>query len=225
MLDLTNYLFEFNFRTMNITLSIVDDHPMIISGLQNMLSNHKHISVISTYYNGTKLLEGLQKLVPDILLLDIQMPGLSGDDLAPVLLKQYPGLGIIALTNFDNAIYVNAFLQYGVQGYLLKTTSPETLISAIETVAKGGQFIDPDIKEKVKQLALMKKNIAMTPLTLREKEVLQLIVNGVTTKEIANSLFLSFYTVENYRAKILNKLDVKNVAELTKKALILGLVK
>ncbi len=210
---------------MSIKVCIADDHPMVINGLLNMLSIYSQIDVLATYANGEELQQGLLSIEPDVLLLDIQMPGLAGDELAPILLKSYPLMKIVTLTNFDNALYVNAMLQHGVQGYLLKTTDPETLKNAIEIVAQGGKFTDPAIADKVQQLHTMKKEIGFSPLTLREKDILQLVVNGATTKEIASALHLSFYTVENYRAKILLKLDVKNMAELTKKALILGLVK
>jgi DNA-binding NarL/FixJ family response regulator len=209
---------------MSIKVSIADDHPMIITGLTNMLSAYKQIEILGMYYNGDQLLAALPQNVPDILLLDIQMPGKKGDELAPLLLKAYGQMRIIALTNFDNVLYVNAMLQHGVQGYLLKTASPDSLVNAIELVAKGGKYTDPTLLDKIKQLHNLKKEDSLNSLTLREKEILQLVVNGATTKEISSSLHLSFYTVENYRAKILLKLDAKNMAELTKKALILGLV-
>lgn len=208
---------------MNIKISIADDHPMVVTGLENMLANHPHIIICGTYANGAQLFEGLRNNIPQVLLLDIQMPGKTGDELAPELRKKYPQMAILTLTNFDNTIYVNAMLKHGVAGYLLKTTSPQTLIKAIETVASGGQFMDPAINEKVAQLRLMEKEGNLNPLTLREKEILRHLVDGETTKEIAGNLFLSFYTVENYRARILQKLQVKNTAELIKKALILGL--
>lgn len=209
---------------MSIKVSIADDHPMIITGLTNMLSAYKQIEILGAYYNGDQLLAALPQNVPDVLLLDIQMPGKTGDELAPLLLKAYGQMRIIALTNFDNVLYVNAMLQHGVQGYLLKTASPDSLVNAIELVAKGGKYTDPALLDKIKQLHNLKKEDSLNSLTLREKEILQLVVNGATTKEISSSLHLSFYTVENYRAKILLKLDAKNMAELTKKALILGLV-
>ncbi len=208
---------------MNIRIAIADDHPMVITGLQNMLTNYGHITILDTYNNGEELQEGLLARVPDVLLLDIQMPGQTGDELAPRLLKRYPNMGILTLTNFDNVLYINSMLRHGVAGYLLKTTDPRTLIKAIETVAAGGQFMDQSIEEKVRQLRIMERESHIHPLTLREKEILQSLVNGETTKEIAEKLFLSFYTVENYRARILQKLQVRNTAELIRKALVLGL--
>ena len=210
---------------MSIRISIADDHPMIIDGLKNMLANYNHLSICNTYPDGEKLLKGLEKEVPDVLLLDIQLPGKTGDQLAPVILKKYPSINILVLTNFDNAVYLNAIMQHGVQGYLLKTTDPGKLLKAIEIVAEGKRFIDPAVLEKVKELDKIRNNAVNTSLSTREKEILQYIVNGATTKKISEELFLSYYTVENYRARILSKLNVKNVAELIKESLILGLAK
>lgn len=208
---------------MNIKIAIADDHPMIVTGLENMLANYPHITISGAYEDGEKLLKGLQYDVPDVLLLDIQMPGRTGDELAPLLSKKYPQMRVLTLTNFDTTIYLNSMLRHGISGYLLKTTDPRTLIKAIETLFAGGQFLDPAINEKVKQLKLMEKEAGRNPLTIREKEILRHLVNGETTREIAEKLFLSFYTVENYRARILMKFEVKNTAELIKKVLVLGL--
>mgnify|MGYP001268923884 CR=1 FL=1 len=210
---------------MNITISIADDHPMIIDGLKNMLANYSHLSLCDTYPDGEQLMKGLEKEVPDVLLLDIQLPGKTGDQLAPVILKKYPSINILVLTNFDNAIYLNAIMKHGVHGYLLKTAAPDKLLKAIETVAQGKRFIDPAVMEKVKELDKIRNNPVNNSLSAREKEILQYIVNGVTTKEISERLDLSYYTVENYRARILSKLNVRNVAELIKESLILGLAK
>jgi DNA-binding NarL/FixJ family response regulator len=210
---------------MNIKISIADDHPMIIDGLQNMLGNFSHLTICNTYPDGEKLMKGLEKELPDVLLLDIQLPGKTGDQLAPVILKKYPGIAILILTNFDNAIYLNALMQTGVHGYLLKTTGPDKLREAIESVAKGQRYIDASVTDKLKELEKIRNNSTNSSLSAREKEILQYIVNGATTKKISEELFLSYYTVENYRARILSKLNAKNVADLIRKSLILGLAK
>jgi DNA-binding NarL/FixJ family response regulator len=210
---------------MNIRIAIADDHPMIIGGLQNMLSNHSHIVLTATYANGEELLKGLQQDVPDVLLLDIQMPDKTGDELAPVILKKYPTLKILTLTNLDSTLYMHNMLRHGAQGYVLKTTDPKTVIAAIETVYNGGQYLDATMKDKLEQFtSRLKKEAFLKPkLTSREKEILRLIVIGDTSQEIADKLFIGFRTVEYYRLNILFKLDVKNTAALVKKALEMGL--
>ncbi len=161
-----------------------------------------------------------------MLLLDIHLPGKSGDDLAPVLIKTYPTLKILTLTNADSALYIRNMLRHGVHGYALKTIDPEVLVQAIELIHKGEQYIAPSIREKVEDMSLRnkKESFLKAKLTPREKEILKLVVEGYTGQEIAEKLFVGFKTVEYYRINLLLKLDVKNTAALVKKALELGLI-
>lgn len=209
---------------MSIKVAIADDHPMIISGLQNMLSNYPNVALLHTYATGTELLDGLKTTQPDVLLLDIQLPDITGDKLASVILKKYPDIKILILTNLDSTLYVHNMMRNGVHGYILKNIEPKFLIEAIETVYNSEEYIDDLLKEKLEQFKLtMKKESYLAPkLTIREKEILQLIVNGNTSDEIAKKLFISYGTVEHYRVNILLKMDVKNTAALVKKALTLG---
>jgi len=209
----------------NITISIADDHPMVIIGLQNMLANYPNITLLDTYPDGQALLKGLQEKMPDVLLLDIQMPGQTGDELAPLIMKKYPELRILTLTNLDSALCAYNMTRHGVLGYLLKTTNQKTLIEAINAVYRGEEYIEPSMQEKMQQLAVGRTREASlkSALTPREKEVLQLIVNGITNKDISQKLHIGFRTVEYYRFNILLKLDVNNTAALVKKALRLGL--
>jgi len=211
---------------MSIQVAIADDHPLIMQGMQMLLSRHPHIILVGAFGSGTELLHGLERMAPDVLLLDIQLPDKSGDELAPAILKMHPGIRILMLTNFNSPLYVHNALRNGVHGYLLKTTEEDTLISAIETVHNGGMFIEASLREKMEQeIPRKNKRIFTTKsiLTSRETEILQLIVNGHTDPEIAQQLFLSLHTVKRYRINILLKLDVKNTAALVKKALQLGL--
>ncbi len=210
---------------MNIRIAIADDHPMIIKGLKNTLSSYPNMELTGTYANGKELVKGLQEAEPDVLLLDIQMPGKNGDELAPVILRKYPNIRILTLTNFDSTLYVTNMLRHGVHGYLLKTTEEDVLIEAIETVYQGKEYIEPAMREKMQQLAIRinKTVTSKSALTPREKEILQLIVDGLTSPQIAEKLFLSLHTVENYRLSILLKMDVTNTAQLVKKALRHGL--
>jgi two-component system secretion response regulator SsrB len=210
---------------MKIKVSIIDDHPLVINGLQNMLLHYSHISVLGAWLDAASMLEGLELEQPDVLLLDIQMPGKTGDELAPLLRKKYPELKIIALTNFDSTLYANNMLKLGVHGYVLKSAPEQVIINAIETVCNGGIFIEDEMKEKLQHLDLKIAKTGFTKITLtpREKDILKHIVNGETSQEIADNLFLSLRTVENYRLNIQLKLDVRNTAMLVKKALQLGL--
>lgn len=210
---------------MSIHIAIADDHPMIIDGLQNILPNYPDIVLKGCYKNGNALLDGLQTFLPDVLLLDIQMPDLTGDELAPILLKRYPGLKILVLTNFDSALYANNMFKRGAHGYLLKTAENLTLVEAIRTVYEGGQYLQEHMKEKIRQMSIRDKKASFSKSTLtpRELEILQLIVNGHSAPQIAEQCFLSLRTVVNYRTSIMLKLDVNNTAMLVKKALTTGL--
>ncbi len=210
---------------MSIQVAIADDHPLIMQGMQMLLSRHSHIMLAGAFGSGTELMHGLERMVPDILLLDIQLPDKSGDELAPLILKTYPRIRILMLTNFNSPLYVHNALRNGVHGYLLKTTEEDTLVNAIETVYNGGTFIEASLREKMEEAPVKHKRIYTTKsnLTSREVEILQLIVNGHTDPEIAQQLFLSLHTVKRYRINILLKLDVKNTAALVNKALKLGL--
>jgi len=208
-----------------IRIAIADDHPMIIGGLQNLLTAYPHILLTATYPDGRALLEGLQQEQPDVLLLDIQMPGRGGDELAPLLVKQYPDMRILVLSNFNSTLYIHSMLRHGAHGYVLKTTGPETLMEAVEAVYDGLRYIDPSMRDKLQQFTdRMKKEASLKPrLSLREKEILKMTVNGDTIQEIAGKLFIGLRTVEYYRSNLFVKLDVKNMAALIKKALELGL--
>ncbi|PZF72068.1 DNA-binding response regulator [Taibaiella soli] len=199
---------------------------MIIQGLQNMLSRYDRMEIAGTYNDGTELMNGLEKMTPDILLLDIQMPGKTGSELAPLILEKFPSIKIIVLTNFDSGLYAHNMLQSGVKGYLLKTADESMVVKAIEQVYEGGSFVEPSIAEKLEMLQQKTNRVFTTKsmLTQREKQILQLIVDGHTDGEIASKLYLSAYTVKHYRISLLFKLDVKNAAALVKKAIQLGLV-
>ncbi len=212
---------------MKIRIAIADDHPMVIDGLHKMLAEAENIEISDTYMNGVELLNGLEFSVPDILLLDIQLPDHTGDELTPVILKKHPSLKILALTNFDSIIYVNNMIRNGAKGYLLKTTSKQTLLEAIDAIYDGQEFIAASLREKMQlQTSRVNRTVSTkSSLTTREKEILQFVVNGNTDQEIAEQLFLSLNSVKHYRKCILLKMDVKNTAALVSKALRMGLAK
>lgn len=211
---------------MNINIAIADDHPMIIGGLKSLLVGYNHLQLSGTYLNGNDLLAALPRIKADVLLLDIQLPDKTGDLLAPLILKQYPKLRILILTNLSSPLYLHNLLRLGVAGYILKNTDPDMLIQAIEAVYRGEEFIDPALQDKLDQFRIrMKKEVALKPtLTIREKEILRMTVSGDTMPEISQKLFIGLRTVEYYRSNLFLKLEVKNLAGLIRKALELGLV-
>src|SRR5690606_36876167 len=162
---------------MAINIAIADDHPLVLNGLQNVLRGNEEMKVNEVYHNGTELLEGLTRSIPDVLLLDIQMAGKQGDELAKIISRKYPEIKIIALTNLENVYFVKSMFHAGVMGYVLKTSREQILINAIRTFYEGGQFLEESLREQVMQHTLSSGHkIADTPLlTQREREVLQLI--------------------------------------------------
>jgi DNA-binding NarL/FixJ family response regulator len=205
-----------------INLAITDDQVIILNGLQKILADVPNIRITGIYNNGDELLEGLLKHQPDVLLLDIQMPGKSGIELAAIIARTYKSVKIIALTNVDVLTQIKKILQQGVLGYLLKDASPEIIIKAIETVNDGDQYIQEDLKQQLLNSLSMLN--AKQIVTRREKEILQMIIDEFTNQEIADKLYLSLRTVENHRNNLLQKLKVKNTAGLVKVAIQEGLV-
>lgn len=205
-----------------IRVSIVDDQVIILNGLQKILADALHVKIEGVYNNGDDLLEAMEKNIPDVLLLDIQMPGKSGPELAVIIAKKYPSVKMIALTNVDVIAQVKQMLQKGCLGYLLKDVSPEILLKAIETVHKGEQFLKDDFKTQLLNSLSGHENNHL--ITRREKEILKLIVEENTNQEIAAKLFLSLRTVENHRNNLIQKLHVKNTAGLVKVAIQEGLI-
>lgn len=212
---------------MSIKVAILDDHPLILQGLENILSATENISLSGAYYNGADLLASFKECIPDVLLLDIQMPEKSGDEWITDILEHCPDLKIIAFTNIDNLLYVYNMLKLGAKGYILKSAHPQYLMDSIRNVANNLTVIDNTLEERYKEyLFTIKRETYLHPkLTEREKEILQLITDGYSSKQIAAALFISIRTVEFYRLNILLKLDANNTAVLVKKAIKLGLAR
>ena len=211
---------------MKIKIAIADDHPLVISGVNHILSNCGDMEIAGSYANGKELLSGLAQSQPDVLLLDIRMPGQTGDELAEIINKLYPRIRMLALTNQDNVYYIKNMLRKGVLGYILKTTQEEILLDAIRTVYRGERYLETVLKEKMILDSFQSKTQSSEDpvLSKREKEVLQYISADLTSQEIADKLFVSKRTIDSYRLSLLMKLGVKNVAALVKKGIQLGLI-
>jgi DNA-binding NarL/FixJ family response regulator len=209
-----------------IKISIVDDHPIVMDGLQMILNNRSDMEIVSRYVTGAELLDGLQKTKADIIILDIKLPDISGDELIGQVLEKFPQTNILVLTYLDNLYYVKTMIRQGALGYVLKTCTKEVLLDAITAVANGEQYIEEQIKENLVQHALLsrKESKPNTVLTKREKEILQLIASNMNSQQIADKLFLSLKTIEFHRSNLLMKLNAKNAAALVKKAMQMNLL-
>lgn len=209
-----------------IKIAIADDHPLVVNGIHYLLSGSAEMYISGSYANGKELIAGLEQQQPDVLLLDIQMPGQTGEELAEIVSHKYPQVKMVALTNQDNVYYIKAMFSKGVHGYILKTSPEEILLDAIKTVLNGEQYLEPALKAKLVKDTLHNKRHSITRpvLTRREKEVLQQLTLNRTSQEIADALGIGRKTVETHRQSLLIKLDVKNAAALIKIAMELGLI-
>jgi two-component system secretion response regulator SsrB len=211
---------------MKIKIAVADDHPLVITGVFHIISNCPDMEIVGSYSNGAELLKGLKNSCPDVLLLDIQMPGQTGDELTEAITALYPAIKVLALTNHDNVYYIKNMLRKGAHGYILKTAREEVLINAIRTLNSGEQYLETSLKEKVLQDTLnAKKQLSSNPLlSPREKEVLQNMAADLTSQQIADKIFVSKRTIDSYRISLMTKLGVKSGAALVKKGIQLGLI-
>lgn len=209
-----------------IRLAIIDDHEVVMNGLKAMLSSEKKLNIVFATTKAELLLDFIVANDTDVLLMDIQMPDISGIDLAKLALKKRPDLKIIAFSSFDDTHYIKQVLRNGALGYVLKNTDQQTLIKAIETVMEGDEFIDDAIKKILIQESITghRRSIFDIPLTKREKEILKLIGEELTNQEIADKLFISLRTVETHRLNLNQKLGAKNTVSLVKEAIKRGLI-
>jgi DNA-binding NarL/FixJ family response regulator len=209
-----------------IRIGIVDDHPVVMQGLQLILDEQTNIEIVGQYERGADLLDGLKKSKIDVVILDIKLPDIPGDELISKILEKHRDTNILVLTYLDNLYYVRTMIRQGALGYVLKTSGKDTLLEAITLVANGEQYIESQIKETLLQHALIskKESRANTVLTKREKEILQLIASNLSSQQIANKLFVSLKTIEFHRSNLLLKLKAKNAAALVKKAMQMNLI-
>jgi len=211
---------------MKIKIAIADDHPLVIDGLCHILAGCADMEVTGSYADGQELLRGLLTVQPDVLVLDIQMPGQTGDELIDTITDQYPDIKILALTNQDSVYYIKTMLRKGAMGYILKTTRKDILVDAIRSVYGGEQYLETALRERVMQDTLQaRKQLSADPiLSRREQEILNYIALDLTSQQIADKLFVSKRTIDFHRLNLLMKLGVKSVGALVKKGIQLGLI-
>lgn len=211
-------------NTMNTNVFIADDHKMFRDGLKAQLNNVKDMVVVGEASDGREAVKMVEKLKPDVVVLDIAMPMLNGIEATRNILKSLPDVKVVVLSMHADHIYVVEALKAGAEGYLLKEESFEQLIEAINTVLRGKVYLSKSLEEVmmedlVRQIRQGDVDTLVDPLTSREKEVLQLIAEGKTSREIADILYISTTTVDTHRKNIMDKLSIRNTAGLVKYAI------
>ena len=209
-----------------IKIIIVDDHQLFRDGLAGLLSKHEDVEIMASLADGESLLKVLaekEQELPDLILLDLSMPGIGGFAVLKKLKKQYKKLKSIVISMHHDGNYIVKCAKAGAYGYLLKNADEEELITAIYKVYRGERYYNADISARMFQNLSLQDSIP-EKLTKREMEVLQYLAEGLTTKAIAEKMFISNRTVETHRANMLKKLDAKNTAALIKRATQLNLI-
>jgi len=194
---------------------LADDHAILIEGLRAYLSYYDDVEVVGEAHDGAEALASVAELQPDIVLMDIAMPGINGITATRLIREQYPQTRVLVLTQHEEKQYVLALLKAGASGYILKRALGSDLINALRTVARGGTFLYPTVATLLVE-EMKHPTVSLTP---REAEVLQHIVRGETSSQIADSLSLSVKTVEWHRSNLMSKLNVHGVADLVRYAL------
>ena len=199
---------------MAIKVFIVDDHYMVIEGIRSLLQNEKGVDWVGHATNASSCLAFLQQQQPDVILMDINLPDKSGIDLCKEVKERYPSVFIIGLSTFNQQSFIQKMIDNGASGYVLKNATQAELMEAIEIVASGKTFLSNEAA-----LSLRSKDNNDAPvITRREKEVLELIAEGMTNNEVAQKLFISPSTVDTHRKNLLVKFDAKNTASLIRLA-------
>lgn len=208
---------------MSCRVLLADDHQIVRQGIKGLLEKAGH-TVVGEAADGREALKLAQTLTPDIAVLDVSMPLLNGLDAAREIQRVSPATKTILLTMYTDKGYVLQALRAGAKGYVLKTQAAEDLIRAIREILRGEVYLSPSVAVAVVEAYLEKTELIADPLTPREREILQLVAEGKTTKEIAKLLSISFKTAESHSNHIMQKLDIHDVAGLVRYAIRQGLV-
>jgi DNA-binding NarL/FixJ family response regulator len=208
---------------MSVTVVLGDDHPLVRQGVRRLLDG-REFEIVGEGSDGLEVIELAQRLRPDVILLDLSMPTLNGIGAVRELSKVAPASKVIVLTMHTEEHYILEALRAGVKGCVSKTQAPEYLLQAIREVCRGGVYLSPSVSGVVVQGYLANTEAPYDPLTDRERQVLQLIAEGKTTKEVAVILGVSVKTAESHRSSLMSKLDIHSTAEVVRYAIRRGMV-
>jgi two-component system nitrate/nitrite response regulator NarL len=209
-----------------IKILVADDHPVVRKGLQLCLARQERLKIMGEAVDGDDAVLKTKELRPDVLLLDISMPKMNGLAVTEMLRKEVPETKILILSVHNNKEYILRVIQAGAHGYVSKEASPEELLEALETVHSGAAFFSPEIAQAALNQLVTNggKKEPFAELTVREREVLVLIAEGKSNKEIASALDVGVRTIETHRERIMRRLNIHSVAGLTKFAIANGMI-
>lgn len=207
-----------------LSILLADDHAVVRNGFRHILAAEWDMHVVGEASNGREAVDMAEQLKPDVVVMDVTMPELNGIEASRRIAKTSPRTRILALSMHKDAVYVREILRAGAHGYLLKDSSQSDFLSAVRAVAVGKGWLSPEVSDAV--LEDYRKHVTnpVDLLSTREREVLQLIAESKTNKEIANALHLSVYTVEAHRSRIMEKLNLHSIGELVRFAMRNGLI-
>ena len=212
-----------------IKVVIVDDHPLYVGGLRDYLRSDEAISIVADYNNGKTAVEACSDSPPDVILMDVLVPGIDGVEATRCILQKQKKTKILVLTGMDSPQLVVRAINAGATGFLLKHSSPKLIVEAIKTVHSGSTYFCQEAKEAllndyVSKSDAQKEDDTVGNLTPREQEVLKLLASGLQNKEVASELEVSVRTVETHRERLYRKLETNSVAGLTRIAISSGLI-
>ena len=208
-----------------IRLLLADDHPLIREGIRSLLSGNERLQVAGEVEDGQALIDAYKRLQPDVVLADIKMPRVTGLEALRELVKEFPNIRFVVLTMHEEREHVINALRLGASGYVMKNAERDELIKAVITVYEGGRYFSPEVANILADAVSGNATPALPEVSPREKEVLDLVAHGLSTKQVADKLGISTRTVETHRINMLKKLKVSNTAELIRKAIELNIIK
>ena len=213
-----------------IRVLLADDHTLVRSGIATLLQSSKDIQIVGEAEDGDEAIRKTGELQPDVVVIDLSMPKLSGIEATKILKRKYPDTKVLVLTMHENEEYVFQILKSGASGYVLKSAGKEELSAAIRAAAKGEKFFSPRISQLMAEGYVRRVDQEAggsqqpeVPLTRREREILSLVVRGMTNQQIADQLYISPRTVDTHRTNIMQKLDIHDVANLVRYAMEHGI--
>ncbi len=209
--------------TNEIKIVLVDDHKLLRDGLRNIIEQKSNMHIIGEASDGREAIKVASKLMPDVIVMDVAMPGMNGVEAAKQIHKAQPDIKIIGLSMHSGKQFIQGMFKAGAFGYLLKDGDADELIIAINTVIQNKKYLSKEINQEYLTILKSGEDIIKAHLSSREKEVLQLIAEGNSSKEIGEILFLSSKTIDVHRNNIMRKIDLYTIPELTKYAIQRGL--